>query len=93
MSVIIDAASAARLLAEGAICFDADTSAATRDGQPVRLPAGTAGTGCPVLVCGSSAATVRTAVARLERWGLPAWQVTGGESGCEGLGRRHAEVR
>jgi len=40
MAVIIGSASAARLAAEGAICFDTGTSTATCDGLPVSRPAG-----------------------------------------------------
>lgn len=81
MGVSIDCASAARLVAEGAIWFDADTSAATCDGLPVRLPASAAGELRPVLVWGSSGHVVRAAADRLERRGLAAWQVIAGGRG------------
>lgn len=75
MSVSIDCGSAARLVAEGAIWFDADTSVATCDGLPVRLPASAAGELRPILVWGSSGHVVRAVVDRLERRGLAAWRV------------------
>lgn len=75
MGVSIDCASAARLVAEGAIWFDADTSVATCDGLPVRLPASAAEELRPILVWGSSDHVVRAIADRLERRGLAAWQV------------------
>jgi hypothetical protein len=75
MSVVVDRASAARLTAEGAICFDTDTSTATRDGRPVPWPVGRAQRATPILVCGSSDGTVRLVAEQLERQGLAAWQV------------------
>lgn len=75
MTVIIDAASAARLLGEGAICFDTDTSDATCDGLSVRLPSGLDEVDRPILVCGTSEATNAAVVTHLQDLGLPAWQV------------------
>lgn len=75
MPVTIDSASAVRLAAEGAICLDADTSTATRNGLPVPWPPGQAEYAGPLLVRGSSDGTVRAAAERLERSGLAAWQV------------------
>jgi hypothetical protein len=75
MPVTIDRASAARMAAEGAICFDTDTSTATRDGHPVPWPTRRADRACPILVCGSSDDTVRAVAERLECQGLAAWQV------------------
>ena len=76
MPVIIDRASADRLAAEGATCLDADQATATRDGRPVPWPtADEAGRDSPILVFGSSGAAVRSVAERLERLGLPAWQV------------------
>jgi hypothetical protein len=77
VSVIVDRASAARLAAEGPICFDADTSTATRDGRPVPWPVSRAERGTPILVCGSSDGTVRLIAEQMERQGLAAWQVAG----------------
>jgi hypothetical protein len=75
VSVIIDRASAARLAAEGVICFDTDTSTATRDGHPVPWPVSRTERARPILVCGSSDGMVRLVAERLERQGLAAWQV------------------
>jgi hypothetical protein len=81
MGVSIDCASAARLVAEGAIWFDADTSAATCDGLPVRVPPSAAEELRPILVWGSSDHVARAAADRLGRRGLAAWQVIGGAPG------------
>lgn len=76
MPVIIDRASAVRLAAEGATCLDTDQATATRDGCLVPWPtADEAGQDSPILVFGSSDATVRGVAERLEGLGLPAWQV------------------
>jgi hypothetical protein len=75
MPVTVDHASAARLTAEGAICFNTDTSTATRDGHPVPWPVSRAQRNTPILVCGSSGDTVQLVAGQLERQGLAAWQV------------------
>lgn len=73
--VTVDSTSAANLTAEGAICLDADTGQATRDGRTVVLPDTARGGRYPVLVSGSSDSAVAAAVVRLERAGLAAWRV------------------
>jgi hypothetical protein len=75
MPVTVDRASAARLTAEGAICFDTDTSTATCDGRPVRWPVSRAQRATPILVCGTCDGTVRLVAGQLEHQGLAAWQV------------------
>lgn len=76
MPVIIDRASADLLAAEGATCLDTDQATATRDGRPVPWPtADEPGQDSPILVFGSSDSLVRAVAERLERLGLPAWQV------------------
>lgn len=77
MSVTIDSASAVRLIAEGAICFDTDASTAMCDELPVRLPSGNDRVDRPILVCGSSATTNLAVVEHLQNAGLPAWRVLG----------------
>lgn len=77
MSVTIDAASADRLIAEGAICFDTDASTAVCDDLPVRLPSGNDQLDRPILVCGSADATNLAVVEHLQSAGLPAWLVVG----------------
>jgi hypothetical protein len=86
MSVTIDHASAARLAAEGAICFDTDTSTASRDGHPVPWPVSRAAWAGPILVCGSSGSAVAAVADQLERQGLAAWQVTGRPCGQTSTG-------
>ena len=73
--VIIDSTSATQLMAEGAVCLDADTGQATRDGRLVALPDAAVGGRHPVLVSGGSQRVVTTALARLEGDGLAAWRV------------------
>ena len=73
--VTIDSASAAQLMAEGAVCLDADTGEATRDGQLVTLPDAAVGGRHPVLVSGSCQQVVTRALSRLEGAGLAAWRV------------------
>lgn len=75
MLVIVDCASAARLIAEGAMCFNTDSRTATCDGVEVPVPTCSATLRKPVLVCGTSSDAIRTAALQLEQWGLPAWQV------------------
>lgn len=75
MPVVIDCASAARLIAEGAICFDTDTRIAICEGVPVPLPTGAAPRIRPILVCGSSPAATRVVAEQFERRGMAAWQV------------------
>jgi hypothetical protein len=88
MPVTIDRASAARLAAEGAICFDADTSTATRHGHPVPWPVSRPERAGPILVCGSSDGAAQAVAERLERQGLAAWRVVdrpdGQTSTCAG---------
>lgn len=76
--VTIDSTSAAQLMAEGAVCLDADTDQATRDGQPVTLPDIAHRGRHPVLVSGSYQRAVAAAV-RLEEDGLAAWRVLAAE--------------
>ncbi|UZJ23416.1 hypothetical protein RHODO2019_09200 [Rhodococcus antarcticus] len=77
--VTIDSASAAQLVAEGAVCLDADTGEATREGRGVVLPDAAVGGRHPVLVSGTSESAVTRAVARLEAAGLAAWRVLAAE--------------
>jgi hypothetical protein len=89
MPVIIDRASAGRLAAEGATCLDTDRATATRDGCPVPWPtAHQAGQASPILVFGSSGTAVRALAERLERQGLPAWQVVPGNNRAPDEGLR-----
>lgn len=78
MAVVVDCASARALVAEGAVCFDADTETATCNGERIQMSAAVIDGARPILVCGSSARRVRAASAKLEELGLPAWQVDGG---------------
>ncbi|GAC1641805.1 MAG: hypothetical protein NVS4B6_13560 [Mycobacterium sp.] len=75
MPVIVDCASAGRLIAEGAMCFNTDSRTATCDGVEVPVPACGATVCKPILVCGSSPDAIRAAALYLEQRGLPAWQV------------------
>lgn len=77
MSVVIDCRSAARLVAEGAICFDTDTRTAVCDGLAVNLDSAVAERTRPVLVCGTSDEQTSSMVSRLERVGVAAWRVLG----------------
>lgn len=84
--VIVDDASARKLLAEGAICYDLDGGQVTRDGSEVLLPAPGDVIDRPILVCGSCVKLVRSTAEALERQGLPAWQVRAeNSSGQEGI--------
>jgi hypothetical protein len=78
VSVTIDPASAARLLAEGAICFDTDTGSVTCEGRHVQLPSTSRSLNPPILVTGSRAAAVEAIAQELLEHGLPAWKVSGG---------------
>lgn len=75
MTVAVNCATAAVLIAEGAICLDADQGVATREGRMVAIPSVEAHCGAPILVCGSASAVNDVAQA-LEAEGLPAWRVT-----------------
>lgn len=81
MSVTVDCHSAARLVAEGAVCFDTDTQTATCDGLTVNLSSAVSERTRPVLVCGASAAQTAAMVGRLERLGVAAWRVCGDDPG------------
>lgn len=75
MLITIDCSSAARLIDEGAICFDTDIDEAFCDGLPVRLPSGLQEITRPILVCGTSGRTNAALVQHLQDQNLPAWQV------------------
>ncbi len=85
MVVIVDCASAARLIAEGAMCFNTDSRTVTCDGVEVDVPTGEATVRKPVLVCGSSPAAIRAAARHLQARGLPAWQVLDPEDAAQTL--------
>jgi hypothetical protein len=78
VSVTIDPASAARLLAEGAICFDTDDGSVTCEGRHVQLPSTSSSLNRPILVAGSRAVAVEAVAQELLARGLPAWKVSGG---------------
>ncbi len=75
MSVVIDCRSAARLIAEGAVCYDSDTHIATCDGLAVSLDSVVTERTRPVLVCGTSETDTIAMVDRLELLGVAAWRV------------------
>ncbi len=81
--VAVNCATAAALVAEGAICLDADLGLATRDGRSIAIPSVDTHCGAPILVCGSAAAVQAVAQA-LDDEGLPAWRVVdaGGTHCC-----------
>ncbi len=61
--VAVNCATAAALVAEGAICLDADLGLATRDGRSIAIPSVDTHCGAPILVCGSAAAVQAVAQA------------------------------
>lgn len=75
MSVVVSCATAAALIAEGAVCFNTDTGVATCDGEVITLQSVLGVHPGPILVCGSDIA-VESAAEVLEADGLPAWRVT-----------------
>lgn len=76
MTVVVSCETAAALIAEGAICLDADTGVVTREGQAISLDSINIDGVAPVLVCGSTD-VVNAAASDLEAVGLPAWRVSG----------------
>lgn len=75
MSVTIDSDSADRLLAEGAVCIDADSSSATCEGTRVPIPTAGEATRRPVLVCGRTVVSVNRMARLLEDRGVVVWRV------------------
>ncbi|MBA8792902.1 hypothetical protein FHX74_000496 [Friedmanniella endophytica] len=73
--VIVDAASAGRLQAEGALCLDAHTLEITQWGARTELPEDASLLERPILVCGADDRQVEALVRELTLRGLPAWQV------------------
>lgn len=83
-AVVVDAASAARLVREGAIVLDAVTGRAVCDGLPVPVPRRSPRPARPVLVTGPDAAALRV-LALLEERGVPAWRVLHPSGPLDGL--------
>lgn len=83
-TVSIDCASAARLIAEGAICVDADARMAMSEEKPVRLRDDALDPFRPVLVCHSSPRVVAMDARQLAGCGIAVWQVVDecGKQGC-----------
>lgn len=75
MSISLDCDSARKLVAEGAICVEADSFRATRENAIISMKTVLAEQDRPVLVCGCSDAANVTALRRLEKLGLSPWLV------------------